>query len=293
MPLQPSLRRRRISSQTARLSQPLPWTAGQQMSLLASVGVVTATSGASANATGAWVQLIPSTTISAGDTTGLLLIAATGPGASATNDNSTLIDIGTGAAGQEVVIVPDVAIGGLQNTALHLAIPVRIPGATRVAFRSRCATASRLQRFTSVFFYALPFVDRLPTTLDVLGTSQSTSAGTAMSGSSGTWVEINASTTKDYQALVIIPSGAANFTGGTTTTNKLELGVGASGSEEVVAAYNTEVSGANGYVVPAFATLLAGACGRYIPAGSRIAVRHDRASNPERLCACVIGVPYV
>ena len=296
MPLRPlSIRRRNVSDQTLRQSQPLPFTDGLSATHLAS-GTANAqvASGASSNAVGSWLQLISNAAVASTDTIGLVLLTPSGVSASSTTDNSTLIDIGTGAAGSETAVVSDIAIGGLLATAMPLAIPVRISGATRVAFRSRCATASRNQRIVSSMFFSVPFVDRLPTTLDVLGTSQSTSAGTAMSGSSGTWVQITASTTRDYQALIVVPSGAANFTGGSTTTNKLDLGIGASGSEVAVASTLQDVTGANGFIVPSYASPnLIGVCGRFIPAGTRIAVRHDRASNPSWLCACVIGVPYV
>ena len=115
-----------------------------------------------------------------------------------------------------------------------------------------------------------------------------------MSGSAGTWVQITSATSRDYQALIVVPSGAANFTGGSTVTNRLDLGIGAAGSEVAISSVFTDIQGANGFVQPNYGLPgLVGVCARPIAAGTRIAVRHDRATNPSWLAACVIGVPYV
>jgi hypothetical protein len=294
--LRPSIRRRGIASQSVRQSQPVPFFDGSALTWLASNNsIVSTTSGGSANAAGAWTQLLAASATASTDTISMLFLMTYGASASTTADNSTLIDIGTGASGSETAIISDVAVGGLQNTSLPLALPVRIGGNTRIAFRSRCATASRAnQRTLGVHVFSAPFADRIPTSLDTLGTSQSTSSGTAMSGGAGTWVQITASTTKDYQSLILVPSGAGNFTGGSTTTNRLDMGIGAAGSEVAISSVITDVTGANGFIAPQYGLPgLVGVCGRAIPAGTRIAVRHDRASNPSWLAACVVGVPYV
>jgi hypothetical protein len=292
----PSIRRRGIASQSVRQSQPVPFFDGSALTWLASTtSIVSTTSGGSANAAGAWTQLLAASATASTDTMSMLFLSTIAASASTSAENSTLIDIGIGASGSETAIISDVAIGGLQNVGLQLALPVRIAGNTRIAFRSRCATASRAnQRSTAFHVFSSSFADRIPTSLDTLGTSQSTSAGTAMSGASGSWVQITAATTKDYQALILVPSGAGNFTGGTTSTNRLDLGIGAAGSEVAISSVVADVVGANGYIQPNYGLPgLVGVCGRAIPAGTRIAVRHDRASNPSWLAACVIGVPYV
>jgi len=293
----PSARRRGIASQSVRQSQPVPFFDGSALTWLASTtSIVSATSGGTANSAGAWVQLMAASAVASTDTISMLFLQTMAASASTTNDNSTLIDIGVGASGSEAVVAQDIAVGGLSTTgAMQLALPVRISGATRIAFRSRCATASRAnQRSTAFHVFSAPFADRIPTSLDTLGTSQSTSSGTAMSGAAGTWVQITSATSRDYQALILVPSGPANNTGGSTSANRLDLGIGAAGSEVVISSVIADVSGTNGiiqcnYGLPG----LVGVCGRAIPAGTRIAVRHDRASNPSWLCACVIGVPYV
>lgn len=256
-------------------------------------------SAATANNVGNWTQFLSATAIAATSTISAIHFQAIGWTQTTNTDNSMLLDIGKGAAGSETVIVPDIAIGGANNSGGQgpcLLLPVRVPGATRLAVRVRAATASRgillTNILTSGVTSALPFVDRLPLSLETLGTSQSTSAGTAMSGSSGTWTQITASTSTDYQALILVPSTPASGTGYTQTVWQLDLGIGAAGSE-VPVAYQQGFYTSSGFCVPNNMAMPSSIYGGFVPAGTRIAVRHNLAANPERVCACVIGVPYV
>lgn len=284
-----SARRRLASGQSVRLSQPLFWGDGLNLRFLASSVNITTTASATLHTVGSWTQIIADTATT--ETAGLLMFFANATTAAAT-DTGMLLDIGTGAAGSEVVRVQSLAIS--QHAACHTAIPIRIPGSTRVAARIQSSVTSRT--LTGGFaLFATPFSDRLPLALDVMGTSTATSVGTAMSGASGTWVEISASTAKDYQALVVVPS-VSDTNSGANTNVRYDLGIGAAGGEVAVAAvqwlYNTTPAvGATN--VPGMATGLGGVYGGYVPAGSRIAVRHNVAANPGRVDACVIGVPYV
>lgn len=298
MSIKQSFRKRVISSQTARLSQPAAWTTNLGMSFLHHNSNGSAmTASATANSPGAWVQYIASNAISANDTIAALHFVGVGNNQIAGTDNSMLMDIGTGAAGSEVIVAQNIAVGGAFNSGgigPNFTLPVRIPGATRVACRVRAATGSRiltLSRFIASAS-ALRFADRLPTQLDTLGTSTASSTGTAMSGSSGSWTEITGSTAADYQALVLIPSGPGSSSAATSTFFRLDLGIGAAGSEQAVAAYYGLLN-SNGGVGIDSPSVLTNIYGGFVPAGSRIAVKHNLAANPERLTACVIGVPYV
>lgn len=300
MAFQPSLRRRRLSGQSARLSQPAPWSAGVGASaLVLNQNGSAITASATANTPGAWVQFIANNAIAAADTINSLHIQAIGNNQVNGTDNSFMIDIGTGAAGSEVVVAEGIAVGPGANSGgagANLQIPIRIPGATRVAMRARAAVGSRIfvvpNLLASGAGAVSPFADRLPLTLDTIGSNPATSSGTAMTGASGTWTELTASTTKDYQALVLVPSGPGNFTGATTTQFRLDLGIGAAGAEQAVA-YCNAFYNANGVVFPNIMTSATAIYGGFIPAGTRISVRHNQAANPSRVCACVIGVPYV
>jgi hypothetical protein len=296
----PSFRRRRISNQSTRLLQPFPWSSNLGAKFLNYNNVGNSmTASATPNTPGAWVQYIANNVISATDTIQSLHIQAIGNNQAANTDNSMLLDIAKGAAGSEVIIAQNIAVGGAWNTSsagpfFHL--PIRIEGATRVAMRVRAAVGSRVLTMQNLVASGAPdkspFADRLPTSVDTLGTSTATSTGTVMTGASGTWTEITASTTKDYQSLIVIPSGPANITGAVQTQYRLDLGIGASGSESVISFYNGSYAG-NGFIFTLPISGITAIYSGFVPAGTRIAVRHNLAANPERLCACVIGVPYV
>lgn len=280
---------REFSLRTSRSGMTAAWTDGLSLRFLAGTASnVTVTASSTANTVGAWVQLLADTATT--ETASLLMLFATNTTAAAT-DTGMLVDIGTGAAGSEVVRVPSLAIS--QQASIHTAIPVRIPGSTRVAARIQSSVVSRTASL-QVALLTSPFFDRLPLSVDVLGTSTATSVGTAMSGSSGTWVEITSSTTKDYQALVVVPS-VSDVNSGANATVRYDLGIGAAGSEVAVSASHWLYSTTPAVTVPSgqMPPGLGGVFGGYVPAGSRIAVRHNVAANPGRVDACVIGVPYV
>lgn len=256
------------------------------------------TASSTANTPGAWVQYIANNTISASDTIHCLHIQAIGNNQVAGADNSSLIDIGIGAAGSEVIIAEGIAVGGGANSAgagPHIHLPVRIPGATRVALRHRAAVGSRVltvqQVVASAPLAGTPFAFQLPTAVDVIGTDAATSQGTGMSGSSGSWTQILAATTRAYQALVLVPSVSGGFTGGSALSYLLELGIGAAGQEAAVA-YSIGTMNGSGSLFPLYLAAPNTIYGANVPAGTRISVRHNAPSNPERLAACVIGVPY-
>lgn len=300
MSLQPSLRRRQASRQSVRLSQPAPWMAAMGMKFLSfNNNGSSMSASATANTPGAWVQYIANNVIASTDIIHCLHIQAIGNNQAAGSDNSMLLDIGKGAAGSEVIVAQDIAVGGLWNSGgagptLH--IPLRIEGATRVAMRVRAAVGSRVMTVQNIFASGAsdvsPFADRLPVSLDTLGTSTATSTGTAMTGSSGTWTQIAASTTRDYQSLIVVPSGPASGSGLTQTQFRLDLGIGAAGAETTVAYYSGFYQ-STGIIFPHAFAAPASVYGGFVPAGTRIAVSHNLAANPERVCACVIGVPYV
>jgi hypothetical protein len=284
-----SVRRRLAAGQSVRLSQPMFWGDGMNLRFLASSTNITVTASATLHTVGSWTQIIADTATT--ETAGLLMFFANSTTAAAT-DTGMLLDIGTGAAASEVVRVQSLAIS--QQATCHTAIPIRIPGSTRLAARIQSSVASRTLSGGFALF-ATPFSDRLPLSVDVIGTSTATSVGTAMSGASGTWVEITAATTKDYQAIVLVPS-LSDTNSGANVNVRYDLGIGASGSEVAVASAQflyTTTPAVGATNTASIAPGLGGVFGGFVPAGTRVSVRHNIAANPGRLDACVIGVPYV
>lgn len=122
---------------------------GEHIGIIDSLGSVLTNSsgtavnpGTTANAKGAWVQLIASTVH---DYKALILGLSFSGGSSGTD--SYLFDIGVGAAGSEQIVVPDFW-AGCDNTAfVHNAspeFPVNVPAGSRIAVRCQCTTASSI-----------------------------------------------------------------------------------------------------------------------------------------------------
>jgi len=247
----------------------------------------TLTASATAHTKGSWAQLIASTSAEC-----TALGINIGNVAVSNADTAMLVDIGVGAAGSEVVRVENIAVGGATLLArgsggLFFMLPLRIAAGSRIAARCQSVRTSG----TGVIHcapMAMGASHVVPTAVDVLGASTADSRGTAMSGASGTWVEITGSTARDYSAVLVIPS----IIGTTITTARAvryTIGIGAAGAEVAIgstlADYTTlervQTYGASPYLPMSYR----------IPAGSRIAVQHDIAANPGQIAACVIGVP--
>ena len=254
-------------------------------------------SATTANAVGGWLQIFSNTAIPAGEEVCWLAFGFAATNHVVNGNQNGLIDIGTGPAGSETVVVANIPGGAGVNTGgggQTFILPVRIPGATRIAVRYRAALTSRnLMVLTAVAAGRIPnsaFADQLPTTAEVLGTNTATSSATAMTGASGTWTEITPGTTKEYQALVLVFGGD----GSSTVANisfRLDLGIGPQGQEQPIA-WATGSTRTDGGLLQSGANHYTAIFGGLIPIGTRIAVRHNLASNPGCVSAGVIGVPF-
>lgn len=268
-------------------SQAAPWFRRRATSRSTSYTAISVTLGAVANTKGSWSQVVASTS----GTVGMVRLRAMNYANAVAH--ATLLDIGIGAAGSEVVVVPNVTVGGggAPNAfgGLIIDIPVSIPAGTRVAVRAQSQRTSYSFSINVVLLSALDAATT-PTSLDTLGVSTATSSGTAMSGASGTYVQITSATTRDYQGLIVVPAIAANGTLSGTATVTFTLAVGAAGAE---VDYTTCVLATDGGIGVHNNILPSLFAGGLVPAGSRIAVKHTIASSPGNLAACVIGVPYV
>lgn len=248
---------------------------------------VTLTASATTHTKGAWAQLVPSTA----DETGLLVVHY-GDAQTAAAEVSVLLDLATGASGSESTFVGNIAIGGTDinragTTSTSLYLPVYIPAGQRIAGRIQSNVASRTVT-VALGLYRTSALQMLPTSVDSLGTSIVTSRGTTMSGSSGTYTEIVASTNRVYSAILIVPSNPS----ATTIPGfvRLTAAVGAAGAEVDVGSIQTNGLGSTN-VVSWGATPWGFPIATMIPAGSRIAVKHDMPSVPGKLAVTIIGVP--
>jgi hypothetical protein len=240
---------------------------------------VTVTANTSAHTKGSWSELIASSGQGS-----VLVLRVTGVNATGAN-TATLLDIATGASGWETAILSDLAIGAIGGYDIHL--PLKIASGTRFAARIQSVVTGGKTAAVQATVVDAGDYATAPTSLDVINAGDTaTSQGTSFSGASGTWSQATATTSQAYRAVGIILSAhdatLANITG------TYELGIGAYGSEVVFGSlrniYNANEQSAQ--TTPFIATF-----GRAIPSGSRLAVKHPIAANPERYGFVLIGIP--
>jgi hypothetical protein len=247
---------------------------------------VSLTANTSAHTKGSYSELIASTSANAG----LLVLMVQDVSAASTN-TATLIDVATGASGSETAIISNLAVGGALTTTgpigIAASIPVQIPSGTRLSARIQSVVTGGKTATAQVFLFDVGGdYATTPTSVDVIGGNTANSQGISFSGASGTWVQATASTSQAYRAVAIVPS--MHSTGIATIAPQLDLGVGASGSEQVfgltVASYSNNETVQSS---PPYLSLF----GRNIPAGSRLAVRHNIATSPTVYGFTLIGIP--
>lgn len=271
---------------------------GAKFLRLYSDGNAISTSATTANTPGGWQQVIANTVIPASDEICWLQITLCGLNQVVGQNNNALFDVGIGPSGTETVVAANIPCGAGFNSGgggPTFILPIRIPGATRIALRCRAAVTGRAQLVLGVLAAGrIPdsaFADQLPSSVEVIGTSTATSSGTAMTGSSGTWTEITPSTNKEYQALVLVPGGPGDTGRATQETYQLDLGIGAAGQEQPIA-WASGSARTDGLVSHNGSNVITNIFGGLIPIGTRIAVRHNLSTNPGQLSAGVIGVPF-
>jgi hypothetical protein len=262
------------------------WFEQSSYTLVNSTAEVSLTANTSAHTKGSYTELIASTSANAG-----LLVLMVQDVSTASANTATLIDVATGASGSETDIISNLAVGGaittIGPTGVAVAVPFQIPSGTRLSARIQSVVTGGKTATAQVFLLtAGSDYATAPTSVDVITGDTATSQGISFSGASGTWVQAIASTSRAYRAVAIMPSmhnaSIANI------SPQLELGVGGAGSEQVFGL--TAVSYANNESVlssPPYLSLF----GRNIPAGSRLAVKHNIAANPDRYGFTLIGIP--
>jgi hypothetical protein len=247
---------------------------------------VSLTADTSAHTKGSYSELIASTSANAG----LLVLMVQDISTSGTN-TATLIDVATGASGSETVIISNLAVGGALTTSspigVAVSIPFQIPSGTRLSARIQSVVTGGKTATAQVFLFDVGGdYATAPTSVDVITGDTATSQGISFSGASGTWVQAIASTSRAYRAVAIMPS--THSSGISNIVPQFEIGVGASGSEQgfgvAIVSYGSSETALSS---PPYLSLF----GRNIPAGSRLAVKHNIAANPDRYGFTLIGIP--
>ena len=254
--------------------------------LVNSSAEVSLTANTSAHTKGSYTELIASASANAG-----LLVLMVQDIAVAGTNTATLIDIATGASGSETNIISNLAVGGAVATAgptgVAVSIPLQIPSGTRLSARIQSVVTGGKTATAQVFLLtASSDYATAPTSVDVIGGNTANSQGISFSGASGTWVQATASTSQAYRAVAIVPS--THNSSIAAFSPQFDVGVGSSGSEQTFGATIVNYN-ANEFVQssPPYLSLF----GRNIPSGSRLAVKHNIAAQPDRYGFTLIGIP--
>lgn len=244
-------------------------------------GTITITASGTVNTKGAWSQVIASTA-NPGDILKLTIdVDASGV------NTGMLVDIGFGASGSEAVVIPNLTVGAWNSNTIE--VPIKVPQGTRIAARCQAAVASRTGTVIASVVDSNSY-EFAPISVDMLGASTAASTGTALSGA-GTYNQIIASTTKDYQSLIVLISVADSSMSTATGTGFIGLGAAAAEVQLYSYSWSSTTTEALTFTHPQLAF-----CSPYVttgsavyPAGSRISA--GSGTILDTIHAAVIGVP--
>ena len=267
------------------------WFEDGAFNIVNASSTVTVTADATAHVKGAWEPLISSTSANAS----FIVVVVAGVGASAAN-TATLIDLATGASGSETAFASNIAVGGalatssggttLGSPGVMFGFPIKVASGSRISARIQSVVTGGKTALVDVFVIDAGDYNTAPTTVDVLGTIAASSQGANFSGASGSWTPLPSTTTTAYRGVSLVLS--CHSTTIQNLTETFSVGVGASGSE--IAFGDTRYSFTTAeatHMRQPFTYMF----GRAIPSGSRLAVRHAIAANPERYGFTLIGIP--
>jgi hypothetical protein len=200
----------------------------------------------------------------------------------------SLMDVGIGASGSEVVLVPNlhaVPPASVTNLPVAIYVPISIPAASRLSVRIQASSASVAGTCTAYIIggaFDLPAARSLVTAYGAVTTN---SRGTpidpgATANTKGAWAQLTASTTAVTRGLLLCCGNQGN-TSATVASWVVDVGVGASGSEVVLIPNYRLVQSTGNTLAPGYSPVFPVS----IPSGSRLAVRAQCsiATSPARL----------
>jgi hypothetical protein len=198
-----------------------------------SQGSANCTASGTANVKGAWSQCFSSVPF---DVSGFAFMLEYIYNANAIS--VVLFDIGVGASGSEIVVVPNLQVGSTYQSGPIRAsdrtpfIPFSIPAGSRIAMRAQSSYPSDfLQGSLMVQARTASTPPGFHRCTDYgVGTDRGVQTNAAAADTKGSWTEVTASTTARHRALLL---NAICFSGGSNDFH-VDIGIGASGSEVVL-----------------------------------------------------------
>lgn len=236
----------------------------------------TITSGA-ANTKGSYTQLVAST---GHDAVGMIVMLSN----FVAGGTELGVDIAVGGAGSEQVIISNIMLQDDHATIVNPYFPVNVPAGSRISARCQSTNASDTCNVGVVVFDG-EFTCAEGYTVDNYGFLTASSHGTvvdpgATANTKGAWAQLTASTTADIHGLLIgIDSAGVTGSVGTRNTMLLDIGIGASGSEQVLIPnlilIHQQNAGAINSTWPDYFQMIP----VQIPSGTRIAARCQSGLN--------------
>lgn len=254
----------------------------------------TATGSATPNTKGPYTEVIAATTK---EIFGLVIASHAVNTALSTTDTSALVDVAIGAAGSEVIVIPNLAMGWRTSTYQtgRYRFPIYIPVGSRIAIRCQGAQASKQVGVRFIPLGRAPGSVRPADSIVSMGWSGTIDAVTGSKGvnltpagstnTKGAWTTLVAATPEPFRGLAVgIQGGADN------TQSKAEmlfdLGVGSAGGE-VVRVPNMFIQTDNTELINVYDP---GAWATPVPADARIAMRYQHDVSGGSLDAIVYGI---
>lgn len=260
------------------------WPGGLQWGNPVAYGTATTTAGTPAFTKGSWSQVTASTT--ADSTWAQVMIrCAASPGP------ASVIDIGIGAAGSEVVVAANLIYSAVYVRTVDYLLPLQIPAGTRIAVRSSSSTASEVNAVVQFVTFDDTFISTGgPSGVDTYGFVSATNLGTLIDpgvtpNTKGSYAQLTASTTDDIAGFFMGFDNQTDPASGSVGNLYwlVDIAVGGAGSEQPILPnyllFGYSVNGialVNNMASPYFPMK--------IPAGSRLAARSQcsTATSPDR-----------
>ena len=235
------------------------------------------TGSASTNTKSSWVELVSSTT---SISSGLIVYVRQVNGSIL--GSGLMVDIGIGAAASEVVLIESLKINNGQQSGDSIYgwyFPISVSEGERLSARVQSNEASMNASVYIIQVNGSFRTQSMAAKVIALGDNTGTTNGTtidpgASNNTKGSWVEISSSTSTDLYGFNFSLGTDNNAATGGTVGFFVDIAVGGSGSEAVIAGdigmciNNREQSAYQSFY-----------CDVPIPAGSRIAVRGQSSSN--------------
>lgn len=205
----------------------------ESSSIDASTLGITVTTSATVNTKGSWVELIASTSA---DYTFIELVLSD----VSTVERQFAVDIGVGAAASESAVISNLtcAFAGAPLVDFNVRIPIAIAAGSRISIRAQCGTAGAHTLTAQLSGYGGGHAGEIaPTSVTALVALTGSSTVLVDPGASantfGSWTELVASTSADYDGIIICTNDRAG-SGSGEARRQVQIATGATSSEVVI-----------------------------------------------------------